>query len=164
MLPRLNMNVHPLNSLSSTCPDDSKQTTFRDKIAEFTGLPFPSALPHDSEWKWYYNYPRFYFIVLFIACTFIGGIYVSSQITTWTLDVLGVHNKLTTAREEYAATSHMLNTMTQCVNRSSLEYLAVAKLQFEADSKRVQKIIDANDKILADKINATMTCEFGRKL
>ncbi|CAH0492605.1 unnamed protein product [Peronospora farinosa] len=48
--------------------------------------------------------------------------------------------------------------MTQCVNRSSLEYLAGAKLQFEADSKRVQKIIDANDKVLASQRKTTMTC------
>ncbi|KAE9261484.1 hypothetical protein PR003_g33913, partial [Phytophthora rubi] len=48
--------------------------------------------------------------------------------------------------------------MTQCVDRNSLEYLAGAKLQFEADSKRVQKIIDANDAVLSSQRNATMTC------
>lgn len=49
--------------------------------------------------------------------------------------------------------------MTECVDRSSLEYLAAAKLQFEVDSKRVQKIIDANDDVLFNQRNATMTCK-----
>ncbi|KAL3662908.1 hypothetical protein V7S43_011856 [Phytophthora oleae] len=58
----------------------------------------------------------------------------------------------------YLTTSRLLNTMTQCVDRSSLEYLAGAKLQFEVDHKRVQGIIDANDKVIADQRNATTTC------
>lgn len=163
MLPRLRTKVYPLSSLSSACQVNSGVTSFEDKVAGYACLPSPSAPLDDAESKpgrWFSNYPRLSFVLLFVVCTYIGGIYVSTKVTAWTLDVLGVHNELTAAREMYATTSRMLNTMTECVDRSSLEYLAGAKLQFEADSKRAQKIIDANDEILADQKNATMTCKF----
>ncbi|KAG7382794.1 hypothetical protein PHYBOEH_010243 [Phytophthora boehmeriae] len=48
--------------------------------------------------------------------------------------------------------------MSTCVEQSSLQYLADAKMQFEADSKRVQKVVDSNDKILVDLANTTMSC------
>ncbi|POM62483.1 hypothetical protein PHPALM_28361 [Phytophthora palmivora] len=162
MLPRLSTKVHPQQSVATPSGND--------KVATFACLPSPSAPPDDTEpnssvcgldrhrARWFYNYPRLSFVLLFIVCTYIGGIYVSTKVTAWTLGVLGVHTELMGAREVYVATSQMLNTMTNCVDKSSLEYLAGAKLQFAADSKRVQKIIDANDKILANQWNATMTC------
>ncbi|CAH0474987.1 unnamed protein product [Peronospora belbahrii] len=146
---------------TSAGANESDEMTLEDKTVEYACLQSPSTPPEDPKRKtmrWFHNYPRFCFVVLFMICTFIGGIFVSSEITTWTLDAMGVHNDLTTARQVYATTSHMLNTMTQCVNRSSLEYLAGAKLHFEADSKRVQRIIDANDQVLANQRNTTMTC------
>ncbi|KAK1938054.1 hypothetical protein P3T76_009204 [Phytophthora citrophthora] len=158
MLPRLNSKVHPQGSLLTI----ATPTSFEDKIDDYECLPSPSAPPDDSvsrqHFCWFYNYPRLSFVFLFVVCTYIGGIYVSTKISAWTLDVLGVQQELTDARETYLATSQMLNTMTQCVDRSSLEYLAGAKLQFEADHKRVQGIIDANDKVIAIQRNATTTC------
>ncbi|KAG7389995.1 hypothetical protein PHYPSEUDO_008957 [Phytophthora pseudosyringae] len=171
MLPRLSAKVHPQRSLLSTCAVVTPPSSCEGKGANYACLPSPSASPDDvvpnslpvcghdqGRTRWLYNYPRISFVLLFVVCTYIGGIYVSTKVTEWTLDVLGVHSELTAAREVYAATSRMLNTMTECVDRSSLEYLAGAKLQFEADSKRVQRIIDANDQVLADQRNATITC------
>ncbi|KAF1795211.1 hypothetical protein JG687_00000993 [Phytophthora cactorum] len=167
MLPRLSTKVHPQRSLLSACAIVTPPSSCEGKAASYNCLPSPSAPPDEAEPKsstvrdhtqWFYNYPRLSFVILFVVCTYIGGIYVSTKVTAWTLDVLGVHKELTSARETYVATSRMLNTMTECVDRSSLEYLAAAKLQFEADNKRVQKIIDANDKVLANQRNATMTC------
>lgn len=96
--------------------------------------------------------------MLFIVCTYVGGVYVSTKVTTSILDVLGVHNELIATRKVFVTTSRTLNTMTECVNRSSLEYLAGAKLHFEADRKRIQKAIDANANALAKQRNATMAC------
>ncbi|ETP45209.1 hypothetical protein F442_08333 [Phytophthora nicotianae P10297] len=164
MLPRLSTKVHPQRSLLAIVTPPS---SCEGKAESYNCLPSPSAPPNEAEptpptvsnhTQWFYNYPRLSFVILFIVCTYIGGIYVSTRVTSWTLDALGVHQELTAARETYVATSRILNTMTECVDRSSLEYLAGAKLQFEADSKRVQKIIDANDKVLADRRNVTMTC------
>ncbi|EEY56495.1 uncharacterized protein PITG_10033 [Phytophthora infestans T30-4] len=164
MLPRLSSKVHPKRSLLAIVTPPS---SCEGKVESYNCLPSPSAPLAGPEptsstvqdhTRWFYNYPRLSFVILFIVCTYIGGIYVSTKVTAWTLDLLGVHAELTAARETYVATSRMLNTMTECVDRSSLEYLAISKMQFEADSKRVQKIIDANDKILADQRNATMTC------
>ncbi|KAG6574659.1 ABC transporter B family member 25 [Phytophthora cinnamomi] len=105
-----------------------------------------------------YNYPRLSFVLLFVLCTYIAGIYVSTKVTAWTLGALGVHKELTNAREVYLATSRTLKSITECVDRNSLEYLASAKLQFESDSRRVQKIVDANDDVLTNRRNATMKC------
>ncbi|KAE9274341.1 hypothetical protein PR003_g29637, partial [Phytophthora rubi] len=143
MLPRLITRVHPRSST----------TTAEDKVAGYECLPSPSAPPVETELpksrsdctRWLSNYPRLSFVLLFVLCTYIGGVYVSTKVTAWTLGALGVDQELMNARQVYVASSRMLTSMTQCVDRNSLEYLAGAKLQFEADSKRVQKIIDAND-------------------
>ena len=158
MLPRISTKVHPFG------PPSTSTEVSDDKGEAYNCIQSPSSLrPHDAKSKssrLLYNYPRLSFMMLFIVCTYIGGIYVSTEITAWTLDMLGARNDLTDARKVYAAASHMLNTMTQCVDQSSLEYLAGAKLQFEADSRRVQEIINANDPVLAVQRNATMTCEY----
>ncbi|GMF13524.1 unnamed protein product [Phytophthora lilii] len=168
MLPRLSSRVHP-----RACPVVTQpSTSLKEKTAtEYASMPSPSAPPIDGELpkssrsgydpnhrrtKWWYNHPRLSFVLLFVFCTYIGGIYVSTKITAWTLEALGVRQELTSAREEYIATSHMLNTMSECVDQSSLEYLARAKLQFEADSKRVQKFIDLNDEVIDEQRNVTM--------
>ncbi|KAE9332182.1 hypothetical protein PF008_g15067 [Phytophthora fragariae] len=160
MLPRLSTRVHPRSST----------TTAEDKGAGYACLPSPSSSPSappvESELpesrgdctRWLSNYPRLSFVLLFVLCTYIGGVYVSTKVTAWTLGILGVDQELMNARQVYVASSRMLTSMTQCVDRNSLEYLAGAKLQFEADSKRVQKIIDANDAVLSSQRNATMTC------
>jgi hypothetical protein len=126
---------------------------------EDTELPKSSRGRHGHRTRWLYNYPRLSFVMLFVVCTYVGGIYVSTKVTSWTLDALGVHEELNSAREVYLATSRKLNAMSACVDQSSLEYLALAKLQFEADSKRVQKVVDANDGKLDNQKNATRTCE-----
>uniref|UniRef100_H3GT34 Uncharacterized protein n=1 Tax=Phytophthora ramorum TaxID=164328 RepID=H3GT34_PHYRM len=167
-MPRLSARVHPQSSHKVQTPSSN----FEEKVASYTCLPSPSAPFEDTvppsargvcgldrrRTEWLYNYPRLSFVVLFIVCTYIGGIYISTEVTSWALDALGVHSELSAARQVYLATAHALNSMSECVDRSSLQYLAGAKLQFEADSKRVQKIIDANDEVLAAQRNATMTC------
>ncbi|KAL4086750.1 hypothetical protein PRIC1_013811 [Phytophthora ramorum] len=168
MMPRLSARVHPQSSHKVQTPSSN----FEEKVASYTCLPSPSAPFEDTvppsargvcgldrrRTEWLYNYPRLSFVVLFIVCTYIGGIYISTKVTSWALGALGVHSELSAARQVYLATAHALNSMSECVDRSSLQYLAGAKLQFEADSKRVQKIIDANDEVLAAQRNATMTC------
>ena len=158
MLPRLSTKVHPSGSLST----NAEVLRVEDKGEAYDCMPSPAPRPIDSNLKssrWAYNYPRMSFMILFIVCTYIGGIYVSTEITACILDMLGARKELADARQVYAATSHMLNSMTQCVDHGSLEYLAGAKLHFEADSKRIQAIINANDRVLADQRNATMTCK-----
>ncbi|EGZ21681.1 hypothetical protein PHYSODRAFT_489448 [Phytophthora sojae] len=157
MLPRVSTKVHPRSSNSTA--------------ADYACLPSPSAPPVASELpksiggrserdctRWLRNYPRLSFVLLFVLCTYVGGIFISTKLTAWALSVLGVDGELASARQVYVASSQRLKSMTECVDRSSLEYLAAAKLQFEVDSKRVQKIIDANDDVLFNQRNATMTC------
>ncbi|GMF60548.1 unnamed protein product [Phytophthora fragariaefolia] len=139
------------------------------KSADYACLPSPSAPPIRSELPkstrdscgrthLVYNYPRLSFVVLFVLCTYVGGTYISTKITAWTLGTMGVHLELANAREVYVTTGRKLSAMTECVNQSSLQYLAGAKLQFEADTKRVQRVIDSNDEVLSVKRNGTMTC------
>ncbi|RLN43801.1 hypothetical protein BBJ28_00024463, partial [Nothophytophthora sp. Chile5] len=111
--------------------------------------------------RWLYNYPRLSFVLLFVLCSYLGGVFVSFKVTSWTLEALGVRDELTASREAYLSTSRLLSTMSSCVEQSSLQHLADAKSQVEADRERVQQLIDANDKVLTTQENATFTCESG---
>ncbi|KAL7682666.1 hypothetical protein Plhal304r1_c047g0128881 [Plasmopara halstedii] len=161
MMPRVRSKVHPHCSARTRVTAPSNLTR---KARSYASIQSPASglrkagPAGDDRWRWILNYPRISFIVLFVGCTYVGGIYFSTKVTTWTLDVLGFQNDLTATREVYASSSRLLNTIAECVNKSSLEYLAGAKLQFEADSKRIQKVIDANDVALTKQRNAVNNC------